>query len=187
MAKRFWSLCVPLGCCVLAASCRVGATEEDKSRVSAEAHPVDDAPHYSPFVVAMSGNQLAFDQVTFKDVGLSLPAEERAFVYEAFADSVRHGLASEGMASTVRYDTQWSDPAEHLYCAGHHVYVDLWHAAGSEEWGYSLWSGCGEASEFGRGTVQASADPVDAAQPVANDIARQLRAAVERNCFTKHC
>lgn len=154
-----------------------------------EAAAEGDGQHasYSPFVVDVRDMSLPFDQVTFKDVGMSLPPAERAFVYETVAESVRESLAASGVAASVRYDTQWSDPLHHVSCEGQHVYVDLWHPTGTEEWGYSLWSGCGADSEFGGGQVTGHSDAVAAAMPVAEDIAKQLRAAAETQCFRKNC
>ena len=70
---------------------------------------------------------------------------------------------------------------------GRHVYVDVWHPLASSEWGYSLWSGCGEESEFGRGSVTGEHDAVAASHPVGDLIANQLRTAIDTGCFRKHC
>ena len=161
---------------------------------SSEADPSPPAPaaeapreaFYSPFVVDVPHASVPFSQITFKDVGMSLAPEDRAHVYEVVAESVRESLQSEGIEASVSYAAEWSEPEHHLACQGEHLYVDMWQS-GADRWGYSLWSGCEEESEFGRGDVLGDRDPVVAASPVAAHIAQRIQAAVDARCFRKHC
>ena len=108
--------------------------------VSPEAPAVRAAegPLYSPFVVQVS-SEAPFGEITFKDVGMSLPAQDRAHVYETLAESLSRELShdvSVPMSTSVTHDPRVSDPSAHLACAGRHIYVDLWQDAPSETWGY---------------------------------------------------
>ena len=148
-------------------------------------------PLYSPFVVDLAHEHLPFRQITFKDVGMSLAPEDRAHVYELVAEELREGLRAEGISATVNHDARWSDPEHHRSCRGGHIYVDMWQGGTPEDgtgtWGYSLWSGCEAASEFGRGDVPGRGDGVAGAQPLARHIVAGIQRAADARCFRKHC
>ena len=151
----------------------------------------DRAPLYSPFVVEVNGGDLRFDHITFKDVGMSVLPEDRAFVYETVAESLSARLAEGvGMSLNTRvlYSEDAADPAYHRACTPNQVYVDLWHDASIPKWGYSLWSGCGEDAQFAwRELETTEPDPAIAVDPLTRDIAADLARAVTAGCFTKHC
>ncbi len=150
-------------------------------------------PHahfYSPFALRMRTPGLPFSVISFKDVGMSIPEPDRAFVYEGIAEGLAHALthAGEGpMSSEVQHRLAVADPNNHLHCEGAHIYVDLWRE--TEGWGYSLWSGCGEDDEFAHRAVTASVEHVRLAslEPLTRDIADRLRDAVRTGCFTRNC
>ncbi|MEM9195721.1 MAG: hypothetical protein AAGF12_41525 [Myxococcota bacterium] len=145
-------------------------------------------PEYSPFVVAVRGGELPFDHISFKDVGMSLPDQDRSFVYEAIAESLRHELMSRDVPADVEFSAQAADPTYHRSCQGQRIYVDLWHGASSPNWGYSLWSGCGSEDEFAwHELTHPSEDAATAAEPIAREIARSLDNAIETGCFRKRC
>lgn len=142
-----------------------------------------DGPVYSPFVVGVEGTE-AFTVISFKDVGMSLNPGDRAYLYESLAE----GLAAElrqgapTLATIVDHDASITDPQAHLACEAGHVYVDLWRA--EDGWGYSLWSGCGEDDRFAHREITA---PPASVEPLASDIASQLRVALRTSCFVRHC
>ncbi len=138
-------------------------------------------PIYSPFVVRVGNAPFAL--ISFKDVGMSLADDERSLVYESLAEGLSLELAS--LQSTVEHEPAIADPASHVACEAEHIYVDLWREG--EGWGYSLWSGCGEADKFGHHRVEADGDHLASIDPLANHIASRLREAVRTGCFTAHC
>ncbi len=171
---------------LLALSLLLTACGEPSSRAAAadRAAPAD-AIIYSPFVVQLQSDTTPFSVISFKDVGMSLPEEERSVVYESLAEGISLELTS--MHSSVEHDPSAADPAHHLSCEGQHVYVDVWQRSGG--WGYSLWSGCGEDDQFGRHEVAAASgeDPIASVDPLAVHIAASLRDAVATGCFTRAC
>lgn len=180
---RIFAVIAPIfGFFVLAA----GYDNADPNRTTTQT-----GPHYSPFVVEVSGQGVLFEQITFKDVGMSVAPEDRAFVYETIAESLSSQLAEEaGMSLDVQvvYSEDTADPAFHRACGANQVYVDLWHDASSPKWGYSLWSGCGEEAQFAwRELGTSGADPATTIEPLTRDIAANLAHAVAASCFTKHC
>lgn len=147
-------------------------------------------PHYSPFVVEVEG-PVPFHQITFKDVGMSLPADDRALTYETIAESLSQRL-SGGAALTVdshvRFSAAVADPNNHVSCHGKHVYVDMWHSPPSQRWGYSLWSGCGEDDQFAwRELPSGPGHPADVVDPLTDAIASSLEHAVSTGCFQRDC
>lgn len=145
------------------------------------------ASYYSPFVLQMSA-ELPFEQISFKDVGMSLDPAHQQLVYEEVAQSLAFALASfpePPMSSEVLYSEQAADPSSHLACGASHIYVDVWAPEGAERWGYSLWSGCGEDDRFAHQEItRARPDDVEAlTRAIAADLAR----AVETRCFTRRC
>lgn len=172
---------------VLSGVACTGPTEDPAPPVSSAAAEAE--PTYSPFVLRMSREgRLPFGEISFKDVGMSVDPAERVFVYESVASSVAAALASSPtapMSSEVVYSEAAADPASHLACGSRHIYVDVWAPQGTERWGYSLWSGCGEEDRFAlREVPRRTADDVDA---LAEDIAATLGRAVERGCFVASC
>ena len=152
----------------------------------AEAPPAP-KPAYSPFVVQMSV-ELPFDRVSFKDVGMSVDPDERAYVYEEVAQSVAASLSADPelpLSSEVLYSEAVADPDHHLACGAHQIYVDVWAPQGVERWGYSLWSGCSEEDRFAFEEIdREDARDVDA---LGRGIAAALRRAVETRCFVRSC
>lgn len=148
--------------------------------------PESPDPVYSPFLLRLDEGQ-AFGLISFKDVGMSLADDERTLVYESLAEELAIALRDDAaMSSTVHHDHAIANPANHVHCEGHHIYVDLWSEA--EGWGYSLWSGCGEDDQFARRAVRTNrSDRLASLDPLADDIASSLRNAVQTNCFTRHC
>jgi len=180
---RFFALLVPiLAFFVLAA----GYDDSARTRTATL-----NGPQYSPFVVEVSGGGVLFDRITFKDVGMLIPPEDRAFVYETIAESLSARLGEDaGMSLDVQvlYSDAAADPAHHRACAANHVYVDLWRDASSPKRGYSLWSGCGEEAQFAwRELAATGSDPVITVEPLTRDIVADLAHAVATGCFTKHC
>jgi len=153
--------------------------------------PIQTGPRYSPFVLKVSGQAVLFEQITFKDVGMSVAPEDRAFVYEAIAETLSSQLAEDTeMSLDVRviYSEDITDPAFHRACGANQVYVDLWHDASSPKWGYSLWSGCSEEARFAwRELGTSEADPATTVEPLAHEIAADLAKAVATGCFTARC
>lgn len=177
MEKRLTLVLAPL--VALAAGLWTGGPADRPSETTAP-RPV----HYSPFVVDVPGAG-HYDVISFKDVGMSLPDDERHATYEALAESVRHAL---GEHAGTRHDEGAADPSQHLSCEGRHVYVDLWHQASSDTWGYSLWSGCGEDDRFALETVERPrADRLAELAPLARSIAASLQRAHETSCFQRRC
>lgn len=144
-------------------------------------------PNYSPFVLQMS-SALPFEQISFKDVGMSVDPASRQLVYEEVAQSLSAALAQDPelpMSSEVLYSEAAADPSNHVACGASHIYVDVWAPQGQQGWGYSLWSGCGEEDRFAyREIPRETADDVDA---LTRGIADALRQAVTRGCFQRSC
>lgn len=156
------------------------------------AAPAAPEASYSPFVLHTSHAEgLPFGAISFKDVGMSLPEEERIHAYETLAEGLGLELqkAMEDVSVEVRHTVEILDPAAHLACEGHHIYVDLWRAG--EGWGYSLWSGCGEDDEFAHQEVApatlAAAGTAESFEPLTRDIVASLLDATRTGCFTRNC
>lgn len=149
--------------------------------------PADEAL-YSPYVLEMRSS-LPFDVISFKDVGMLLATDERDAVYQTLATELSAELAgaTAPMSSVVLRSESAADPAQHLYCEGRHIYVDLWQDDASGDWGYSLWSGCTADHEFERGGVIRGGELLASLEPLADSIADSLREAVETRCFTRAC
>jgi len=180
--------------CLLPLVVLLGCDAEAPGRVEApKAEPAQYS--YSPFVVELSGDGLPFHQISFKDVGMSLPQDTRAFTYETIAESLSAelGSSSQPMETEVRYSEAAADPDNHRHCQGQHIYVDLWHnavsrAESSSKWGYSLWSGCGADDQFAWRELQVSGpDPVSTVSPLTEGIADSLRDAMRTGCFQREC
>lgn len=144
---------------------------------------------YSPFALQMRQAGLPFSIISFKDVGMSIPEEDRAFVYESIAQGLAAALdhPTAPMSSEVQHLAAIADPNNHLHCESRHIYVDLWREAAG--WGYSLWSGCGADDEFAHRAVSAPTDhgAIASYEPLTRDIADRLRDAVRTGCFTRRC
>ena len=139
-----------------------------------------------PFVVAVSGQE-AFDEVSFKDVGLSIAPQERMWAYELLAESLAAELAASDSAlkSQVHYSQAITLPTAHLACGSGHIYADVWRSG--ERWGYSLWSGCGETDRFAWSELPREGEPVDDIPRLASAMAQDLRRALHTGCFQRHC
>jgi hypothetical protein len=166
------------------------------SASATESGPVEAEPgvHYSPFMLELHDKTAPFHAISFKDVGMSVPREHRAFVYESMAESLALALGTQAptegapLMSRVTYSTDIADPENHRACEGGHLYVDVWRNASDEDWGYSLWSGCGEDDQFAwKELPKAAGNTVQSLEPLAHDIAQSIREAVETDCFTRHC
>jgi len=139
-------------------------------------------PLYSPFVVQVASSP--FDVISFKDVGMSLPEEDRALTYESLAEGVALELSDE-RSSLVSYDERAASPDAHLACEGRHIYVDLW--SNDERLGYSLWSGCGEDDRFALEELTRPGTPERDVDELSRAIASSLDRAVATGCFTRRC
>lgn len=137
---------------------------------------------------------MVFDTITFKDVGIQRASTEpNDPVLETIAESISYGIQTAPelgvQQSSVAYVEAYSDPANHRSCETEHLYVDVWNS--EQNWGYSLWSGCGEADKFA--WEQVSIDPTtsdnltDRVAPLADSITRKLVSAHQHKCFEKHC
>jgi hypothetical protein len=195
-----------LALCLLSAlGCGTASTGAPPSAETDRAHQPDvpspdvpAAPSYSPFVVdlhAGSPAALPFHLISFKDVGMSLPddaARQRA--YESLAEALSLELAvlstelGANMTPSVRHDHRITDPSAHLACEGGHLYVDVWRSGTEGNYGYSLWSGCGEDDRFAYNEqVVASRDEASAMDPLAEEIADSLEGALRARCFQRAC
>lgn len=146
----------------------------------------DPGPHYSPWVVTVGDRDARFDEISFKDVGMSsIDDTDRPETFHAIAES----LASQLSESEASYSEAMSRPENHLSCAPRHVYVDLWASESPARWGYSLWSGCGEDDRFAWEELRraSSPDDADAIATLTEHIAGSLREAIETGCFTRQC
>ena len=155
---------------------------------------------YSPFVLDVHGPQsLPFHVISFKDVGVSTD-DDRSALYESIAESLANELMTVhpnasidmSMMSEVRHDDAITDPASHVACEGGHIYVDVWRAGGEGDYGYSLWSGCGEDDRFAYNDhvapgANGGGDLIASVEPLTRDIADALRSAVQTRCFQRHC
>jgi hypothetical protein len=186
----------------LTMSCRDGhsaALEADQAVVSAAAD--DDAvesaspePEYfhSPFALRLDGGR--FDTIAFKDVGLKrVDGEVDALLLEVIAESLAYRLAAEerlGYTANLDYDEARANPANHLHCGLHHLYVDLWQGEDPARWGYSLWSGCSERDNFAHKELprpDSGDDLAEYVEPLADSIVDSLVEASQSNCFQKQC
>lgn len=179
MARLFWSWTLLVACGTSAPAAPAEAPVTPAPVIPAAPESPD--PIYSPFVVRVENAPFAL--ISFKDVGMSLPADERARVYETLAEGLSLELSS--LQSIVEHEPAIADPASHLACESEHIYVDLWRE--DRGWGYSLWSGCGEADKFGHHRVEVEGAHLASIDPLATHIADRLREAVRTGCFTAHC
>lgn len=168
------------------------ACEAPEKKVPTPEAPAESAQtyHYSPFVVQVSATSMVFDRISFKDVGLRASADPQ--LLETIAESVSYDLQSAPelgvQESRVEYLAEYTDPDNHRACEAEHLYVDVW--GGAPKWGYSLWSGCGEADNFAWEQVSApNADAPLAEQvaPLTEAITAKLVNAHQQKCFVKHC
>lgn len=148
-------------------------------------------PFYSPWVITVRGENLPFDEISFKDVGMSsLAPSHRAEIYEAIARSLADELeAHEALSASVRHSEAAARPEHHLHCAPRHVYVDLWQGRQPERWGYSLWSGCTDELRFAWREVPrpAGLDERAMSEEVARSIEAAIHEALRTRCFRRSC
>ena len=194
MNKRtLWlaAILIPLG--LTLATLALYAPQDVAAPINAVSEAQDLSHRYSPFVVKVSGESSPFETITFKDVGIADVSNNRSIeLYELVAESLRYELDSDperNLSSQVFYDEAAADPANHHACAGKHIYVDIWRTPGSERWGYSLWSGCGEEDNFAWREVSVSPELAesDSVDQLTAQIGRDLREAISTGCFTKAC
>lgn len=148
--------------------------------------------HYSPFYVELGGGG-EFDVITFKDVGLVRGADKRSDpLLEVIAESLSYSIATSELGyapANVSYKEELADPANHLACGQNHLYVDVW-KNGAGKYGYSLWSGCGEADNFAWNELDEPARGetlADEVEPLTEAITNSIAQAKEERCFRKHC
>lgn len=152
--------------------------------------PRAEEPRYSRWVVDVRGAELPFDEITFKDAGLSLiELARRDAVDEAIARALADALGSDALSASVRRSEAAGRPESHLFCAPRHVYVDLWHGRSPERWGYSLWSGCADEQRFAWRELEREAGSSERAmiERLAGGVAGDLREALRTRCFTRSC
>jgi hypothetical protein len=186
---------------IAASACEPTQSEEptkpEKSDQVAQKGPKADAGpeyQYSPFGVRLHTGE-HFHLISFKDVGLERKNHsETAPILEAIAQSVAYELQKRRdleVTPEVFYDPDLGDPSKHRACGDHHLYVDVWQSRDPDRYGYSLWSGCGEAGKFAWDEVpiQGSVDRSLAEQvtPMGQGIVDSLAEAHERECFSKNC
>lgn len=162
----------------------------------AEAAGEEREHYYSPYYLTGEG-ELAFETISFTDVGMSQPEPGPVdpFLLETIAESLAYKLIEhEGLNFTpvVKHDPSLTDPSAHLFCEEHHLYIALWRGYEPERWGYSLWSGCEEHHEFAWEEVPDPAeegveDLLIRVEPLTASIAAQIEKAHKRNCYTSHC
>lgn len=131
------------------------------------------------------------DVISFKDVGLGLSLTDGALTYEALAQALAIELDSHAhleWAAWSDYEAGVADPDAHTFCGQRHIYVDVWKGDEPPRWGFSLWSGCGEDSQFAWEEVASTAPPsVDNVDGVAGVIADALAEAESTGCYTRNC
>jgi len=175
-----------------------GAAASEIAAPAAESSSVSDGEHfqayYSPFAIRTEAEK--FEVISFKDVGLDRSNPEPTdAVFEAIAQSLAYHMKSREelqFEPRVFHDESLADPSQHTHCDIHRVYVDLWRSESPDRWGYSLWSGCSESTKFAMDEVPMekfpeSADVGAAVEPLTDDIADSLSAAVENDCFSRSC
>jgi hypothetical protein len=149
-------------------------------------------PVHFPFRLDLVGD-VAFHALTLKDVGLR--RGERGAddpLLEAIAVTLASAISSDEalrVRASVAHDPSLTHPHNHLACQGRHLYVDLWRSGGAR-WGYSLWSGCGEADQFAWREIDAPFDAADLTrmtEPLARGIVTSLREAKARGCYRRTC
>lgn len=144
---------------------------------------------YSPYLVRVKADHMPFDVISFKDVGLDV-GDDTSLTYETIAESLALQMSVEPtLSSEVVYSKDILDPANHKTCGSRHIYVDVWSTQEPQQWGYSLWSGCGEEDRFAWHQLPRphSEDPVVAVEALTRSIADALRDASARSCFTRGC
>ncbi len=165
-------------------------------RPSEDELPADDesdphGPFYPPWVIEVRGENLPFDEISFKDVGMShVPAARRAQVYEAIVRALSAELeAHEALSASVRHSEAAARPEWHQNCVPRHLYVDLWQDTNPERWGYSLASGCTAEQRFARREIPRSAGPDDRAtiDVLARSMEDSVHEALRTGCFRRSC
>lgn len=166
-------------------------SEKKKAAGSEKRKP---GPRYSAFGVRLHGGE-HFNIISFKDVGLPRKTPTTtAPILEAVAQSVAYELEAHGrldLQPEVVFDEALADPANHKYCESEHLYVDMWHSEEPERYGYSLWSGCGEAGKFAWEEIPVEADDsmtlAEQVTPLGKGIVDSFAEARQKGCFTSRC
>jgi hypothetical protein len=179
-------------------ACRSHSAEPSPSsgeQAKAEEHDGDRPHYYSPFMLKADDAKV-FKTITFTDVGLKQPEPGPVdpVLLETIAESLAQKIAeheSLDFTPAVSYDRGLLDPANHLFCEQHHLYIALWRGYDPDRWGYSLWSGCEEEHQFAWKEIPdpspTGSDLVTAVEPLTQSIAETLAEATSRSCFVARC
>lgn len=175
---------------IAVAACQAPTERASKGQESAAPSSKDAPRHaYSPYLIRVKSDDMPFDVISFKDVGLNA-GDDAPLTYETIAESLALQMSVEPtLSSEVVYSKDILDPANHKTCGSRHIYVDVWSTQDPQQWGYSLWSGCGEEDRFAWHQLPRphSEDPVVAVEALTRSIADALRDASARSCFTRGC
>ena len=152
--------------------------------------------YYSPYYLMGEGD-LAFQTISFTDVGMAEPAAGPVdgFLLETIAESLAYKLIEHEELSftpVVKYDPALAEPSSHLFCEEHHLYIALWRGYEPERWGYSLWSGCEAHHEFAWEEVpdpveEGEKDLLERVEPLTASIVTEIEKAHRSSCYTSHC
>ena len=83
---------------------------------------------------------------------------------------------------------EFMDPNNHLFCADRHLYVDFWGLRKSQDWGYSLWAGCGKDDRFEWRTLHQNSQKIaEQMDWVTLDVSLRLKRADQRGCYQRNC
>lgn len=189
------AMLVPLGC----DSSRQGS-DDPMSGLASEENEQDEEnerPHYySPYFLEGQGD-LAFQTISFTDVGLS-PLKEGpvdGFILETIAESLAYTIIEHeelNFTPQVKHDLRLADPTQHLFCEEHHLYIALWRGFEPERWGFSLWSGCEDYHEFAWEEVvdpleEGEEDILNRVEPLTARIVEKIEQAHRQGCYTSMC
>jgi hypothetical protein len=134
-----------------------------------------------------------FDLITFKDVGLQRKDLSPTHpLLEVLAESLSYKISDSALGygpAMVSFDEKLADPENHRACGQNHLYVDVW-KTGAGSFGYSLWSGCGEADKFAWHELDTPASGetlADQVEPLTKSITESIATAKANQCFQKQC
>ncbi len=174
------------------AGCQKSAPQDQPTPTTKTTVQVAPSPAYSPFVLKIASSEVPFDTISFKNVGLQTSQEDADVLYETLAESLSLELSTQAsfpVPTEVVHNTDILNPDNHKSCGSKHIYIDVWEQSAPAMWGYSLWSGCDEDSQFAwRQLPQHShQDLTQTVHPLTQDIAAHLRRATQTGCFSKNC
>ncbi len=145
---------------------------------------------YSPFVINVKNQSLPFRQISFKQVSSGERAMDGA-LFETLAEAVALELSQQQkpISSELSYSPAAADPQNHLACGAAHIYVDFWQSDAPARWGFSLWSGCEEESQFAWEEIASPRKKalIDEIKPLSSQIASKINKATQTGCFRKTC